>query len=170
MVVTTTFSKILNFHTQENKWFPIMCWCFWLYSFYCTCWNIKILVGAMLLITLYLVTFTVILDFFYSMFIVWKNRELFHVWWLPPCFPDFSLFWQNFRVYFSSNFFREYYHAGLCLVVAEIRWSGYQVFREFSLDMFHCIFQDDNGKYNYRYLFVQLEEFPYRTLILEDNR
>lgn len=32
------------------------------------------------------------------------------------------------------------------------------------------VVKDDNGSYQYRYLFVQLGEFPYRTIILEDNR
>lgn len=32
------------------------------------------------------------------------------------------------------------------------------------------VVKDDSGVYNYRYLFVQLDQFPYKTLILEDNR
>ncbi|XP_045191838.2 mitochondrial import inner membrane translocase subunit Tim21-like [Mercenaria mercenaria] len=32
------------------------------------------------------------------------------------------------------------------------------------------VVKDDSGKYTYRYLFVQIEQFPYRTIILEDNR
>ncbi|WAR12900.1 TIM21-like protein [Mya arenaria] len=30
--------------------------------------------------------------------------------------------------------------------------------------------KDDSGHYVYRYLFLQMKEFPYRTIILEDNR
>ncbi|KAH3714698.1 hypothetical protein DPMN_057395 [Dreissena polymorpha] len=32
------------------------------------------------------------------------------------------------------------------------------------------VVKNDSGSYGYRYLFVQLKEFPYRTIILEDNR
>lgn len=32
------------------------------------------------------------------------------------------------------------------------------------------VVKDDSGKFAYRYLFVQLEQFPYRSIILEDNR
>lgn len=30
--------------------------------------------------------------------------------------------------------------------------------------------KNDSGKYDYRYLFVQIEQFPYKTIVLEDNR
>lgn len=30
--------------------------------------------------------------------------------------------------------------------------------------------QNDNGKYDYRYLLVQLDNYPHSTIIIEDNR
>ncbi|BES88460.1 TIM21 [Nesidiocoris tenuis] len=30
--------------------------------------------------------------------------------------------------------------------------------------------EDENGKFQYRYMFVQLEDYPYRVIVLEDNR
>lgn len=32
------------------------------------------------------------------------------------------------------------------------------------------VVKDESGVYNYRYLFVQLDQFPYNTIVLEDNR
>ncbi|KAL4234132.1 Mitochondrial import inner membrane translocase subunit Tim21 [Mactra antiquata] len=32
------------------------------------------------------------------------------------------------------------------------------------------VVQNDDGKYDFRYLFIQLEQFPYKTIVLEDNR
>ena len=32
------------------------------------------------------------------------------------------------------------------------------------------IFQNDKGKYEYRYLLVQLDSYPHTTIIVEDNR
>lgn len=31
-------------------------------------------------------------------------------------------------------------------------------------------FQNESGKYEYRYLFVQLDSYPHTTIIIEDNR
>ncbi len=32
------------------------------------------------------------------------------------------------------------------------------------------IFQDERGKWEYRYLFVDLDRFPRKTIVIEDNR
>ena len=31
-------------------------------------------------------------------------------------------------------------------------------------------FQDERGKYDFRYVFVEVEDYPRRTIIVQDNR